>query len=234
MPKKLKIFKDKKPSTKTHRNAERTNVGINTVSTSIDIFNPGITIPAKFLQTLVSLASFLVTNTTRLEKAVHLMQALISITQLTFGIIILLDHRKCTLDSPEWVCEATLLTNYLYTGLLLTGWIPSEFNKDTTINKQALAQKISKVEENQEEIQKVHKQTIIDNAQKVEDEEAVPLKVSKSQFKFHKEPQYSAVNKSIELQRLPPRELRDRKSLSSPVDSPRNKANSEIEIKVIK
>jgi hypothetical protein len=115
-----------------HRNAQRINAGSEIISTSLSQFTPAAVIPTKIAQVLTSTYSLFRTDTNVPEKVIHFLEAGISATQVGLAITLLFQSQNCKATEGS-ICQAIFLTELLYSGILLTGWIPSEFVKDPFI-----------------------------------------------------------------------------------------------------
>ncbi|EHL32350.1 hypothetical protein [Legionella drancourtii] len=114
-----------------HRNAQRSNAATEVISSSLETFTPAAMIPTKLAQVAISTYSFFRSDTHISEKAMHLLQAGISAAQMGLAITMLFESAQCSSYDSNDLCKAVFLCQLLYRGTLLTGWIPSEFSKDT-------------------------------------------------------------------------------------------------------
>lgn len=112
-----------------HRNAQRANAVSEVVASSLAEFTPALIIPTKLAQSLTSTYSFFRADTHAPEKAVHLMQALLAAAQLFLAATLLYTSSTCT-ETKTTLCQSIFLSQLLYRGVLLVGWVPSEFAKD--------------------------------------------------------------------------------------------------------
>jgi hypothetical protein len=112
-----------------HRNAQRVNAGSEIISTSLAEFTPAAIIPTKMAQILTSGYSMFRTDTHGPERLIHFLEMGISCAQVGLAINLLTRGDNCTTPDSD-ICKAIFLTQLLYKGILLAGWVPSEFAKD--------------------------------------------------------------------------------------------------------
>ncbi len=117
-------------SSSAHRNAERLNVGVELVDTSINLLAPAAEIPIKLAQTCVSAFSIFRAELYPSERIIHVLQGSIAATQMGLAITLLFNGVSCVPDSNIALCKAIMLCQLLYRGTLLVGWVPSEFSKE--------------------------------------------------------------------------------------------------------
>lgn len=111
-----------------HRNAQRVNAGTEIISASLAEFTPAAIIPTKIAQILTSSYSFFRADTQGSEKTIHFLQACISGAQVGLAIALLFKSERCSATETD-LCKAIFLTQLVYKGILLAGWLPSEFTK---------------------------------------------------------------------------------------------------------
>lgn len=116
-------------STTGHRNAQRGNAVAEVLGDGLEAFSPSLIIPKVLAQTLISGYSIFRQDTYASEKAIHIIQGSLAATQLGLAITLLFNSAQCVV-SDSTICQAVFLTQLLYKGTLLVGWVPSEFSKD--------------------------------------------------------------------------------------------------------
>ncbi len=128
-------------STTGQRNTQRAMAAAEITGTTLATFTPVAVIPTKVAQTCLSIYSLFRTDLKADEKAVQVLQGSIAAAQLGLAITMLFTAQACATDTTG-LCEGVLLTQLLYNGVMLTGWIPSEFSKEPYTAPEAQAARV--------------------------------------------------------------------------------------------
>ncbi len=116
-------------SSKSHRNAQRTN-GVAEVATgAMKVISPIAAVPCKLAQSMNSSYAFFHTKKIS-EKTIHVFQAALSLTQLIMAMVLFFRPEDCK-DSSVALCKAALVLELLYQGTLMVTWVPSELMKES-------------------------------------------------------------------------------------------------------
>lgn len=120
-------------SSQGHLNAERGSAVAEVFGDGLQAFSPYLIIPKVMAQTLISGYSFFREETYVGEKVIHFIQGGLAASQLGLAITLLFNSATCTANNTT-ICQAVFLTQLLYKGTLLVGWVPSEFAPDSAID----------------------------------------------------------------------------------------------------
>lgn len=116
-------------STTGQRNTQRAMAATEITGTTLSSFTPVAVIPTKVAQTCLSAYSLFRTDLKLSEKMLHVLQGSIAAAQIGLAITMLFTAESCSTDDTG-LCQGVLLTQLIYNGVMLTGWIPSEFSKE--------------------------------------------------------------------------------------------------------
>lgn len=116
-------------STTGQRNTQRAMAATEIAGTTLSTITPIAALPTKVAQTCLSVYSLFRTDLKFGEKVVQVLQGSIAAAQIGLAITMLFTAQSCSTDDSD-LCKGVLLTQLLYNGVMLTGWIPSEFSKE--------------------------------------------------------------------------------------------------------
>lgn len=115
-------------STKSHRNAQRTNGVAEVAVSALKVISPIAILPGKLAQSLNSGYAFFHTPKCH-EKSIHVFQGLLALSQIVLASVLLFKGQECK-TNDESVCKASLILELLYQGSLMAAWVPSELSKE--------------------------------------------------------------------------------------------------------
>lgn len=117
-------------STKSHRNSQRASAMLQVAGGAISTVALSAQIPIKFSQALLSGFSFFNKDLKPQEKFIQGSQWLISTIQVALMIALFLTGKEFLL-ACALITRLILLSEMLYQGILLVGWLPAELSKET-------------------------------------------------------------------------------------------------------
>ncbi len=116
-------------SSSAQRNVQRTIAVTEIAGNMLESVSPVVVIPKKVAQTCLSLYTLFRCDVKLSEKAIQGLQGSIAAAQLGLAITLFFNSNTCE-DDSEILCKAALLCQMIYSGVLLTGWVPSEVSKE--------------------------------------------------------------------------------------------------------
>lgn len=134
---KLPKKKSKRPSKKATRTINRTNAGLGLFSTTISSISPQVVLPIKIMQGLASFKGFFTKEIDKYEKIMHILLGTTAIVQFIIFTLLFFQGNDCEDNSTPTpvieihtsLCRLVMYFSLIYSGLLLTGWVPAEFFK---------------------------------------------------------------------------------------------------------
>lgn len=119
-------------STATNRKANRVNLGAQVIATSTSYMEPGLMIPMKLAQGIISLIMLFHASTNSAEKLLHFLLTVTALAQMGFASPLIFNHLTCDSDSTDWLCDSGFYLQLVYAGLLVVNTALAEGNKATT------------------------------------------------------------------------------------------------------
>lgn len=114
-----------KPSSSPNRYSQQNSAIAELAADTVADITPGVLIPTKVYQSVLSLKSIFSGNTHYHEKMIHGCQAALCTLQIGISMYLFLyDNESCE-DSVNFLCRSLFLTQKLYRGLMLTGLLSS-------------------------------------------------------------------------------------------------------------
>ncbi|MGQ3890758.1 hypothetical protein [Legionella sp. CNM-4043-24] len=116
-------------SSPTARKGTRVSMGAEVLGSATSYFTPIISIPTSGAQFLISAYLALVADANSAEKLAHSGLSVGALFKLVILSMLLFEHKKCTEDSQDTMCDLGLYAQLIYAGLLIVISVVSESSK---------------------------------------------------------------------------------------------------------